>query len=230
VTKIEKTFTVAVPVGRAWEVFTDGAERSKWEAVEYEIDPTPGGRVRWTLPGIEAVGRVEEVVAEKLLRTTEGSGPHANSEITVTFESVGGGTRISITHAGFGDAADWDEWIEGTNLGWSQAIADLIVYLETGVPARRFTTAMQPPGMRMADTPAGVVVERVEPAGLASRAGLEPGDILLTVGGAPIYSIAELWVLLREHSQGTRLAIDYIRNGERHTATGTLAGVTWPGS
>ena len=74
---VERTFTVVVPVARAWEAFADSHERSQWEAVEYEIDPRPGGLLRWTLPGIEATGRVEEVQVHHLLRHIELTGPHA---------------------------------------------------------------------------------------------------------------------------------------------------------
>ena len=227
--KIEKTFTVGVPVTRAWTAFVDGEERSKWEACEYEIEPVPGGRVHWTLPGIESNGHVEEVERERLLRWVEHDGPHLDSEITVTFEAVGGGTRISITHAGFGDADDWGEWIEGTTLGWTQAIADLLVYLEHGVVAGRFTAGMQPPGMRSHDTPAGIVVDAVMGGGLASQAGLEPGDLVLSVGGAGIYSLSDFWVLMREHGPDAALEIDYARDGQRLTGKGTLSGVTWRG-
>jgi len=228
VTGIEKTFTVAVPVARAWTAFADGNERAKWEAETYEIEPIAGGLVHWTLAGHEATGRVEEAVPEKLLRHVEGDGPHMNCEITVTFEAVDEGTRITITHAGFGDAENWDEWIEATSLGWSQAIADLVLYLDTGVPARRFTRRMEPPGMRATDTPAGIVVQTVLPGGLADQAGLQPDDILLTVGGAPVFTLPELWVLLREHTVGDHLEFEYVRDGERRTGKGAmLAGAIW---
>jgi uncharacterized protein YndB with AHSA1/START domain len=220
---VEKTFTVAVPVARAWEAFADSHERSQWEAVEYEIDPRPGGLLRWTLPGIEATGRVEEVQVHHLLRHTELTGPHAGCEVTVGFEEVTGGTRITITHAGFGSAEQWDEWLEGTSIGWAQAIADLIVYLHTGVPARRFATAMQSPGMTMADTDAGIEVLVVIAGGLADQAGLRPGDLVLRVGRAPVFSIAELWVLMREHGAGSSFEIDYVRGGERLRGVGVLS-------
>ena len=135
--RVEKVFTVAVEVERAWTMFVDGEERAKWEAATYEIDAVPGGAFRWTIGDLESVGEVTEVVEHKLLRQREDTGPHAGTEITVTFEAVESGTRISITHAGFGD----DEWLAGTSLGWEQSIADLAAYLETGVqpvrPARR---------------------------------------------------------------------------------------------
>ena len=222
--KIEKVFTVRVPVERAWAAFADPRERSQWEAAEYEIEATPGGRVRWTLPGIESIGRVEEAVPNRLLRQVELTGPHTTAEITVSFEEVGGGTRITITHAGFGTGDDWDEWLEGTSIGWDQCIADLIVYLHTGLPAGRFVTEMHGPGMWMTATDAGVEVVRVEAKMLADQAGLQPGDLLLRVGGVAIYRITDLWVLMREHGPGTKFEIDYVRGDRRGQGVGVITG------
>ncbi len=228
--RVEKTFTVAVPIERAWEAFADSHERSQWEAAEYEIDPRPGGLVRWVLPGVEATGRVEEAEPHRLLRHTEVTGPHAGCEVTIAFEEVRGGTRIIITHSGFGSADAWDEWLEGTSLGWSQAIADLILYLRTGVAARRFITEMQSPGMTMTDTDAGVEVCGVTAGGLADVAGLRPGDVLIRVGGVPVFTIAELWVLMRAHSAGTSLDLEYVHECERRHGVGVLAAPSMSGS
>jgi uncharacterized protein YndB with AHSA1/START domain len=222
--KIEKTFTVRVPVARAWAAFADSHERSQWEAAEYEIDARPGGRVRWTLPGIESTGRVDEVVPNRLLRQVDLSGPHTTAEITVTFEEVEGGTRISITHAGFGTGEDWDEWLEGTSIGWDQAIADLIVYLHTGVTAGRFVTEMHSPGMTMTDTAGGVEVVTVLPGMLADQAGLAPGDLVLRMGATPVYHITDIWVLMREHPAGTKFEIEYVRDGAVGHGVGVVTG------
>ena len=120
--KFEKTFVVHVPLARAWQAFAETQERSRWEANPFEIEARPGGRVRWELPGIETTGRVLEVVPERLLKHIEDTGPHAGQEVTVAFEEVEGGTRISITHAGFGDGDEFDDMLESTQLGWSMAI------------------------------------------------------------------------------------------------------------
>jgi uncharacterized protein YndB with AHSA1/START domain len=222
--RIEKTFELRVAPARAWELFADSHERSQWEALEYEIDPRPGGVVRWSLPGIESNGHVEEAEPEKVLRHVESSGPHSGCEITVTFEATDSGTRVSITHAGFGSADEWDEWLDGTSLGWDQAIADLFLYVETGVPARRFATRMHPPGMTMTERPAGLEVRTVAPGQLADHAGLQPGDLILRVAGTPVFTIRELWVLMREHTQGEELTVDYVRNRERGHGVGMLTG------
>jgi S1-C subfamily serine protease len=147
-----------------------------------------------------------------------------NAEITVTFEEVAEGTRITITHAGFGEAEHWNEWLEGTSIGWRQAIADLVAYLTTGVTARRFVSPMHSPGMTMHDTDAGVEVSTVVPGHLADQAGVRPGDLLLRVGGVPIFAITDLWVLMREHPPGTTLAIEYVRAGQRLDGAGVLVG------
>jgi uncharacterized protein YndB with AHSA1/START domain len=219
---IEKVFMVAVPAARAWQAFADGAERSKWEALDYEIDARPGGRLRWELPHVECEGRVEEVEPHRLLRHTELTGPHANSEVTVTLEEVEGGTRITITHAGFGDGDTWRGALGGTSIGWDQAIADLVLYLRTGVAARRFTIPLGDPGAGLGETPAGLEVLTVGPGGFADQAGLRIGDLLLTAGGTPVYTRRELWVMLRARGPGGDLDVEYVRDRERLSGAGTL--------
>lgn len=63
----------------------------------------------------------------------------------------------------------------------------------------------------------GLLTLRVAPAAPAARAGLEPGDVVVSAQGRPVRSIAELRsALLR--SAGTKAAeihLEIIRNGER---------------
>jgi putative radical SAM enzyme (TIGR03279 family) len=55
----------------------------------------------------------------------------------------------------------------------------------------------------------GVRVERVEPGGLAAEAGLQPGDRLLRVNGAPLRDLIDFHVLAGEE----RLQVDLEREG-----------------
>ena len=219
---IKKTFVLAAPVERAWALFTDGAERSKWEADVYEIDPVEGGKFHWELPGLVCDGTVDEVVPLQLLRQSEMTGPHSHTEVMVTFEEVDGGTRITVTQSGFGDADRWRSALGGSDFGWDQAIADLHAYVRTGVPARRFTVALADPGMRVGATPAGLEVLEIRPGGCAAAAGMQAGDVILTAAGAPVYSYTELWVVLRQQGPGAVMEIEYARHGERLSGSGTL--------
>lgn len=226
---IEKVFTVAVPPTRAWQMFADGTERARWEATTYDIDPVAGGAYHWTIgDDIEATGEVLEAVPERVMRQHDRTGPHAGSVVTVTFESVASGTKISITHAGFGDDDAWDEWLEGTSLGWDRAIADLVAYLETGVVAGRFSIPLDNPGMRTTETPAGLVIDSVAVDGFAHQAGLAPGDLLLTIGGAPIYTNGELWTIVQLSSTSTQpLEVAFVHDGARRSGRGSFGTVTW---
>ncbi len=225
--KIEKSFVLAVPPARAWEVFTDGEQRSMWDADEWEIDLRPGGATRWAIGPLEATGRVDEVVPERLFRQTDLTGPHASSEVTVTFEEIDEGTRITITHAGFGEGEEWQGQLEATTFGWGQAIADLQAYLETGVRPERFNThVISNPGMVVADTPAGLRVKRILPDSFAEQAGLQAGDLLLTLAGVPVFTTPELWVLLRAHKAGEKVDVDFVRDGARRAGRGELTLLT----
>jgi uncharacterized protein YndB with AHSA1/START domain len=220
--QVEHSFEVAVPPSRAWQAFADGGERSKWEAVEYEIEARAGGRLRWALPGLECEGRVVEAEPEHLLRHTEGSGPHSQTEVRVELQPSKGGTRVHIRHSGFGDDAEAERTVRSVTLGWAQAIADLILYLEQGVVADRFVRRMCHAGLQVREQPAGLAVEAVEDGGFAGRAGLQPGDILLAAAGVPIYTRPELWVLMRQHTPGEKLGVEFARAGERLSASAVL--------
>lgn len=64
--------------------------------------------------------------------------------------------------------------------------------------------------------PASVLVSRVSPDSPAEKAGLEAGDLLLTVDGAPIGSFASFAELVRT-SEGRTLTLTYARGGETRT-------------
>jgi regulator of sigma E protease len=61
--------------------------------------------------------------------------------------------------------------------------------------------------------PANVVVERVEPDSPAAAAGIQPGDLILALDGAPLGSFATFAETVRA-SQGRPLALEIAREGE----------------
>ncbi len=220
--KFEKTFVVRVPVARAWQAFAETRERSRWEADPFEIDARPGGAVHWRLPGIESKGRVLEVEPERLLRHVEESGPHGDQEVTVAFEEVEAGTRITVTHAGFGDGAEFDDALESTSLGWSMALADLVVYLETGVAPGRFFEPWVDPGVELVQTQGGLRVTGVSAEGFGASAGLAPGDLLLFLDGKPLYTRPELQPILRGFRSGEACSVAWVRGDQRMEAMAAL--------
>jgi serine protease Do len=104
------------------------------------------------------------------------------------------------------------------------ALADVAV--EEATPDRRATPA------RVGADPIGLVVEALTRArrdrlggdagvlvrradGAAQRAGLEPGDIILSLNAAPVATPYALYELLRSAGPGTSVALLVQRDGAR---------------
>jgi serine protease Do len=67
-----------------------------------------------------------------------------------------------------------------------------------------------------------VVVDRLDMASPAARAGLQRGDVLLAAGDAPLFSSLDLERALFDRSPNERIVFRYRRNGQEKTAEVTL--------
>jgi hypothetical protein len=57
--------------------------------------------------------------------------------VSVTLHDLGGGVRLDLRHAGWGEGAAWDTAIQGHFAGWLQGLASLGLWVETGTDARQ---------------------------------------------------------------------------------------------
>jgi S1-C subfamily serine protease len=69
----------------------------------------------------------------------------------------------------------------------------------------------------------GVLVDSVSEGSAAAEAGLEPGDVIVELGGHAVGSPAELQSALRAHAPGDQVLVTVVRNGEQVELTATLA-------
>ncbi len=69
----------------------------------------------------------------------------------------------------------------------------------------------------------GVEIQSVSDGSAAAAAGLQPGDVIVEIGGAPVRSMEELLSALRSHAPGDQVAVVVLRDGERVELTATLA-------
>jgi S1-C subfamily serine protease len=65
--------------------------------------------------------------------------------------------------------------------------------------------------------PEGVLVTSVTPGAPASSGGIQPGDILVRIGGRKILNINSLNTLLAVQNIGHRFDLVYLRNGSRQS-------------
>jgi len=214
----ERTFVVAVPVERAWQAMTDPEELNKWS---FPRRMAEDGTMETEIVGEKRTFEVLDFEPGRMFHTrTELTGGEAfgvmpgTREMTVVFEATDTGTRITITQAGFGEGADWERDMSGAMHGLDETIADLILYLETGVAFPRHLHGEKSfHGIAAREAPAGLEVRAVQPGTFADRLGLKAGDLLVELGGAAVYGFAELGFFTKEHAAGEQAAAAWVRDG-----------------
>jgi uncharacterized protein YndB with AHSA1/START domain len=222
---IELSCELNVPVSRAWSAFTEPAELARWFSPEVnEIDLRPGGRYSTSISGIGEFGGVIQTVEDARLLSwiEEPRYLPAATQISVAFVCGNGGTHVTISHSGFGTGPDWAGLRDTHELGWTNHLANLQLYLLTGVPMAREISWRADFGALISDAPAAPVILAVGPGSCAEQAGLRPGDLVIKLAGAPVFRLSDIWFAVREHAHGTTVEVSFIRNGSIMAGRGLL--------
>jgi PDZ domain len=208
----EVTFVVSTPRDIAWERLATATPAS--DAV---APPGPG---QWWIPAVEGAADEIEVVPQERLHVRKARFPCEGTEIVVTMEDAGTGTRITFVQHGFGPHfAEGRPWLEA---GWWAIRADLYVFFEHGVACGRHLRPWSSIGCDVAETPGGLTVGAVQAGGLADQAGATTGDLILTIAGAPVVNVRELAVLVRARRPGTETKLRYLRERRVLSGSGTF--------
>jgi S1-C subfamily serine protease len=68
-----------------------------------------------------------------------------------------------------------------------------------------------------------VRVVATEAGTFADRAGLRPGDLLVELGGAPIFRRSDVALITRLHPPGTEVQVAFVRDGALVTGRAPLS-------
>jgi uncharacterized protein YndB with AHSA1/START domain len=222
----EKSFSVRVPPERAFRAFTDPNELEQWFTPKFDTDAeegAPGVKADAASPGGDVHFEVTQIKDDELLCYRQwAADPNAGIDVTVVFEPVEGGTKITVTHAGFGG----DSILQSDSVrnGMFENYADLMLYLDHGVsfPRHRDIQSEAWLGATFLDTGPGAEVEMVDPGGFADQVGLRPGDILLQLGAGAVFGNREVMFFVREHSVGDEVEAVWAHDGTLHRRAGRL--------
>jgi hypothetical protein len=191
-----------------------------WKALE-ELRARTSEPGEWWLPGFHSRAAEVDVEAPERLVVRKLEEPCADTLICITFEHLDTGTRIRVVQSGFDEAfvrrAGGAFWTHAEHI-----FADLHVFFAAGVIAGRAWRPWTPLGVGVAVEPLGLRVGRVGRGTWAERVGLRPDDLLLTVGGAPLYAAAELGVVECLVHAGDDVVATWARAGQVHEASTTV--------
>jgi hypothetical protein len=205
-----QTYLLPAPIQDVWRAFTDPGERTTW----------------FGFP-IDAVASASEIDPPRYLRqAVDHPGLPGPTETAVTFESVEGGTRVVHVHDGFGDGPVWAGALQAAVWGVDEMMADLALYLRTGVGSPRhvvFSCFDLLKGTREID--AGLEVFEVMDGTIAAQVGLEPGDIVIGCDGAGVFGFREVMYLTRSHKPGDTVELTWLRGATVMRGRGELTGL-----
>jgi uncharacterized protein YndB with AHSA1/START domain len=222
----EKTFSVRVPPRRAFRAFTDPRELEQWFTPKFDADAeegAPGVKAEAASPGGQVHFEVTQIKDDELLCYRQwAADPETGIDVTVVFEPVEGGTRITVTHAGFGG----DSILKSDSVrnGMFENYADLILYLDHGVsyPRHRDIHSDAWLGALFRDAGAGAEVSQVDAGGFADQIGLQAGDVLLQLGRGAVFGNREVMFFVREHDVGDEVEAVWAHAGAVQRGKGQL--------
>jgi uncharacterized protein YndB with AHSA1/START domain len=212
---------------QVFEALASAAGLREWMCDSARMEPGPGGRyeVRWR-SGYEARGKVIALeVPRRVTLTWLGTDEPGPTEVAFELTPVEGGTQVIVTHTGFGGGAEWDHAVSESEDGWAAGLENLASVLETGIDLREARRPMLGINFEPVDPQRaareglavgrGIYIEGVAEGSGAQAAGLQPGDILLSLGGREVYDVDSLIAALRAHRAGDRVEAGYVRGPER---------------
>lgn len=112
--------------------------------------------------------------------------------------------------------------LESFTIGGNQIIADLLLYLDRGVLVARHSMPWAFAGFSAKEVGTGLEITAAFPGCFAEKAGLQEGDLLLTLNGAPVFTHEGLQGMLRVLEQGREIEATWVRGRELQRGTAPL--------
>lgn len=172
----------------------------------------------------QVVGKFKAIESPRRVVITWQGGGEPVTEVEYTLESAEGGTRVSMTHSGYGDN---DAQLRENHLrGWNGILNDLKALIETGHDARFlrrpmlgvFIGALTPERKAALGVPVeqGLVLDGVIDGMGAQRAGLQKGDVLTEINGVKTRTFEDISDAYRGKNGGDPVSVTFYRGAEEH--------------
>jgi hypothetical protein len=198
--------------------------------------PKPNGRfyVAWN-DDYYSSGHFTMLEKDKAVGFTwSGRDEPSATEVVVTLEEGEDETHITVQHCGLGDGAAWAKQASELTRGWEKSLENLASVLETGEDLRFTKRPML--GIFVSDFNADIaarigtpVTEGVRLDGVvetmgAAAAGLQQGDVIVSIAGHDVTDYPSLQNALAQHRAGDTVEVIFYRGAEKRTTQMHLSG------
>lgn len=225
----ELRFSRTVP-GKPEDVYYAFSTAQGWRdwLVDAALFRTPAGgsyHLSWDT-GWYAAGEVQRLEKGKAVELSwHGKADPADTQVRIALEPDGAGTRVEITHAGFGEGQAWEASRQQAAHGWELGLKNLESIFDTGADLRvterpmlgimgsdfneRIAAQIGVPvseGARIQDA-----IEGMGPA----QAGMQGGDVIVEMDGTHIRDWSDLGPVLQRHQAGDVIDVSYYRGGDK---------------
>lgn len=159
-----------------WRALTEAEELRRWFPLDARVMPGEGGRVwlSWG-PGVEGEAPIHIWEPPRRFGWTEGQeGQPGALAVDFHVEGRGGRTVVRLVHSGFGASADWDDYYDAVEGGWTYFLFNLRWHLERHRDTPRDLVWVRRPTTRTVEEVWGALLG-AEGLGVMEK-GLEPEE------------------------------------------------------
>ena len=221
ITTIKATRIIRASPEIIWEALTQASRLREWMSDGARTQPRKGGLFNvWWNSGYEARGVFTSYLPPRTLAFTWGSASEpGETTVKVTLRPVEGGTKVTLTHSGFGAGKKWAGRAEESEREWNGGLDNLKSVLETGLDLRQMDQPRLGLGWETAPGERGALVTAVIAGGPCDQAGLTKGDVIVRFAGRKVKSEQDLLTIFFSCRAGQRVPVTFLRKDERHKAT-----------
>jgi uncharacterized protein YndB with AHSA1/START domain len=218
---VKLTRIINAPPQEVFDSFQYECRLREWMCDGARTVPRKGGlfEVRWN-SGYEARGVFTSLKPPStLVFTWLGTGEPGETSVKVTLKAVEGGTRVTLTHSGFGTGKKWAGRAEGSEREWNNGLDNLKSVIETGMDLRELNRPRLGLGWEAAPDGTGALVTTVVGGGPCEQAGLRKGDVIVRAGSHTIRGEQDLMCAFFTWQAGQHVPFTLIREGKRRMVT-----------
>jgi uncharacterized protein YndB with AHSA1/START domain len=216
--------TVPAAPDSVYRAFTNSSALREWLADVATTVPRPGGRVylAWNNGYYMAGSFTTLRPGEEVSLTWHGRDEPGPSSVHVVLTPEGEqATRVTVRHEGLGTSPEWEECVAALEAGLASAMENLASVLATGEDLRFTRRPML--GINVSDFSEAVAAELGVPvtAGIrlegvlegmgAAAAGLQAGDVIVSIDGTDVSDWPSLSSALSPHRAGDTVDVVYYR-------------------